>query len=140
MSYKLGVNANMYYLIDEEVGEVYSFNRLGVCVGERINMMLAKTSVKTMQEVTFISLLGSMASQETDIFVTGIGAATVKEPVSMVARKIERSMLPRLLPFVPRIKRRDAPGVLQYLYAIRLGAVNPESLKRIINAENWRSL
>lgn len=140
MAYKLGVNANMYYLFDEEVGEVYSFNRMGVCVGERVNMMLARTSVKSIQEVTIISLVGNMLSNETDIFVTGVGAATIKEKVSVVARKVEKSNLPRLLPMVPRLKRRDAPGVIQYFYPIKLKAITQKDLDRIVKVENWRSL
>lgn len=140
--YKLGVSANIYYIIDEEVGDVYSFNSMGVCVGEHVNMMLAKTSSKSLQEVIILSVAGYAANKECDVMIASNPhsyACIVKDKASNVIRAIENSkaIIP-IIPIVLRLKRRDAPGVIQYIIPVK--ACAKEALEKAVSVAEWRSI
>ena len=140
--YKLGVTANTYYIIDEEVGEAYSFNNMGVCVGEQLNVMLAKISSKSLQEVTILSVAGYAANKECDVMVAtspNSYACIVKDKASNVIRAFENSrLLIPVIPMVLRLKRKDTPGVIQYIYPVK--SCTKEVIEKTVSVAEWRNI
>lgn len=135
MSQKMAVSGNTYYIFDDN-GDGMSFTSMGRVVSS-VQFNSVSLMMKNLQDVHVLSILGNPSVNKSDVLFDGQAGVSNLNQRDLVL-KAKRLQCLNVVPF--RVMHTEEPGLMQVIFALKVGSVSKTQLSSLFEIKEWRNI